>query len=114
MILQMAAGLSYIAISTTTAVYLSWRSDPNISRKALFQKGYIGGRGSIEVVATLYLVITIGQILTSVYSQGGELNLLQMEPVLTEMASLLFMLLGFALALPLSAFVSSRLLNKKK
>lgn len=114
MILQMAAGLSYIAISTVTAIHLSTRSDPTLSRQALFQKGSVGGRGSIEVVVTLYLVITIGQILTSVYSQGGELNLLQMEPVLTEMASLLFMLLGFALALPLSAFVGAQMVSKKK
>ncbi|HEY9840967.1 MAG TPA: hypothetical protein V6D23_10965 [Candidatus Obscuribacterales bacterium] len=113
MVLQMAAGLSYISISTVTAVHLSWRNDPNLSPPALFQKGYTGGRGSIEVVATLYLVIAIGQILTTIYSQGGEPGLLQMEPILTEMASLLFMLLGFALALPLSAMIGSRLLPRR-
>lgn len=109
MVLQMAAGLSYIAISTVTAVHLSWRADPTQASQVFYQKGLAGGRGSLEVVVTLYLVITIGQILTSVYAQGGEPGLLQMEPVLTEMASLLFMLLGFAFALPLSALLAARL-----
>lgn len=114
MILQMAAGLSYIATSTVTAIHLSLRNEPGISKAGLYQKGLVGGRGSIEVVATLYLIISIGQILTSLYSQGGEPGLLQMEPILTEMASLLFMVLGFTLALPLSALVGARLLASRR
>lgn len=111
MVLQMAGGLTYIAVSTVTALHLSWRNDPGLSPGALYQKGLIGGRGAIEVVATLYLIISIGQILTSIYSQGGEPGLLQMEPILTGMASLLFMLLGFTLALPLSALIGARVLS---
>ena len=103
-----------ISISTVTALHLSWRNDPGLSQSTLYQKGLMGGRGSIEVVATLYLIISIGQILTSIYSQGGEPGLLQMEPILTEMASLLFMLLGFTLSLPLSALVSSRVIAASK
>ena len=67
---------AYIAISTVTAVHLSWRAEPGLKYRALYEKALVGGRGSLEIVATLYLVIAIGQILTSVYSQGGEPGLL--------------------------------------
>lgn len=114
MILQMSAGLSYIAISTVTAMHVSWRNEPGQSPKSLYQKGLLGGRGSIEIVASIYLVFVIGQLLTSVYSQGGDPGMLQMEPILTEMAGLLFMLLGFSFALPLSALLGSRFLIKSR
>jgi len=111
MVLQMVAGLSYIAIATVTAVHLSRRNEPNLTRKALLPKGIAGGRGALELVATLYLVLTLGQILSSAYSQGHEPGLLQMEPILTEMAGLMFMLMGFALAVPLSALIAARFLS---
>lgn len=113
LILQMVAGLSYIAITTVTAIHVSRRNEPGLGRKVLFQKGLHGGRGAIEVVTTLYLVMTLGQILSSAYGQGHQPGLLQMEPILTEMASLLFMLIGFACSVPLSALIASRMLQGK-
>lgn len=108
MILQMSAGISFIAISTIQAVQAAWKQEPGLSRKALFQKSMVAARPAIETVSSLFLLIFIGQILTSVYSQGGEMGILQMEPVLTGMASLLFMLIGFVLTLPISAWIGAR------
>ncbi|MBF2053218.1 MAG: hypothetical protein IGS03_07095 [Candidatus Sericytochromatia bacterium] len=113
LILQMIAGLSHIAITTVTAIHVSRRNEPGLGRKALFQKGLHGGRGALEVVTTLYLVMTLGQILSSAYGQGHQPGLLQMEPILTEMASLLFMLIGFACSVPVSAVIASRMLQSK-
>ena len=114
MLLQMAAGLSYISISTVRAIYISRRTEPELKRSALFKKGYLGGQGAIEVVATLYLVMMLGQVMNTAYAAGLEPGLIQMGPILTDMASLLFMLMGFALCLPLSAMIGTRILIKSR
>lgn len=114
LLLQMAGGLSYISISTIRAIHITQRTEPGLSRTQLFKKGFVGGQGAIEVVATLYLVLMLGQVLNSAYAQGPDPGLLQMEPILTDMASLLFMLMGFALCLPLSALIGSRLLSRSR
>lgn len=118
MILQMSAGLSYIAISTLTAQHHAQRTQPEIGLRALFQKGVVGGRGSIEMVATLYLILGLAQAFHSVslpgqvVVPGQEAGLLQIEPILTELVSYLFMLIGFALVQPLSALIGARSLSQ--
>lgn len=114
MILQMGAGLSYIAISTINAAHLSLRQEPGLKSGALFRKSFVGGQGAIEVVSTLYLIFALGQILATAYAQGNDPGRLEMEVLLTEMASLLFMLLGFVVSLPLSAWVASHWLIRKR
>jgi len=114
MILQMGAGLSYIAISAINAAHLSLRQEPGLKTAVLFRKSFVGGQTAIEVVSTLYLVFAIGQILATAYAQGSDPGRLEMEVLQTEMASLLFMLLGFVVSLPLSAWVASHWLLRKR
>lgn len=114
LILQMVAGLSYISIAALNTMQLGLRTDPAMGARALYQKGILGGRTALEVVASVALVMTLGQILAAAYAQGGELGLLQMEPILTEMASLLYMLMGFAISIPISANLGTRFLIKNR
>ncbi len=114
MILQMGAGLSYIAISTINAAHLSLRQEPSLKSATLFRKSFVGGQSAIEVVSTLYLIFALGQILATAYAQGNDPGRLEMEVLLTEMASLLFMLLGFVISLPLSAWIASHWLLRKR
>ena len=45
---------------------------------------------------------------------GAAPGVMELAPVLTEMASLIFMFIGFALAVPLSAYLTTRLMVNRR
>ncbi|MGE3728124.1 MAG: hypothetical protein AB7I41_21395 [Candidatus Sericytochromatia bacterium] len=114
LILQLSAGLAYIANTTVSGVYLHYRNDPTLTAQALLQKSVFSGRGSVEVVASLYLLIFLSQVLTATFGQNEAPGLMQMEPILAEMVGLFFMLMGLALSLPISAWLGIRMIYRRR
>ncbi len=114
LVLQMGAGLSYITIFSVRALAHARRQNIHLKSSQLFKKAFIGGQTALEAIATLYLIFALGQILTTAYASGGELGALQLGPVLTEMASLIFMFIGFTLTVPLTAYLATRLMNRSR
>jgi hypothetical protein len=68
----------------------------------------------VEVVASLYLLIFLAQVLTATYGQNEAPGLMQMEPILAEMVGLFFMLMGLALSLPISAWLGIRMIYRRR
>lgn len=114
LMLQMGAGLSYISIYSVRALVQARRQDINLRGQRLLRKAFVGGQTALEGLATLYLIFALGQILTSAYVDGASPGIMELAPVLTEMASLIFMFIGFALAVPLSAYVVVRVVLSKR
>lgn len=114
LILQMGAGLSYISIFSVRSLVQARRQDINLRGQRLYRKAFVGGQTALEGLATLYLIFALGQILTSAYASGSSPGMMELAPVLTEMASLIFMFIGFSLAVPLSAYVVTRVILNKR
>jgi len=113
-LLQMSAGLAYVVITTVNSVHLNYRNDPTLNPSELLKKSLVASRGAVEVVSSIYLLIFIAQVLTSTYGQNETPGLMQMEPVLAELVSLFFMLMGFALALPITSWLGVRMLYRRR
>jgi uncharacterized membrane protein len=114
MLLQLSGGLAYIVTTTVAGVALHYRNDPTLSPQALFQKSVASGRSPLEVGLTLYLVIFLAQVLSATYGQNEIPGLMQMEPILAEMVNLFFILISLALSLPITAWLSVRMLYRRR
>lgn len=114
LMLQMGAGLSYISIFSVRALVQARRQNVNLRGRGIYRKAFVGGQTALEGLATLYLIFALGQILTRAYVDGAAPGVMELAPVLTEMASLIFMFIGFALAVPLSAYLTTRLMVNRR
>lgn len=114
LILQLSAGLAYVVNTTVSGVYLHYRTDPTLTPQALLQKSIFSSRTAVEVVASLYLLIFLAQVLSATYGQNETPGLMQMEPILAEMVGMFFMLMGLALSLPISAWLGVRMLYRRR
>lgn len=115
LLLQMTGGLSFVAVQTVQAIHLSYRQDPTLTRPALFQRGLAHGRASLEAVSAAVLFIFLGQFLAATYAQSDlSPGLMQLDPAMVELTTLIYLLTGTLSGLPLAAWCGANMLYRRR
>ncbi len=114
LLLQLSAGLSYLLTLVVQVVYTTYRSDPTLKAAELFRKSLLAGRSGLETVTGLYLLVLLGRFLTQAYGQADTPGLMQLDPLMSELTVLCLLVLLTALSLPLSTWVSVRMLYRRR
>jgi uncharacterized membrane protein len=115
LLLQMTGGLAFVVVQTVQAIHLSYRQDPTLARSALFQRGITHGRTSLEAVSAAVLFIFLGQFLAATHAQT-ELSpgLMQLDPAMVELTTLIYVLTGILSGLPLAAWLGVNMLYRRR
>lgn len=108
--------LMYITSRISSAIYQTYKEDPTLSQKELYQQGMKIGRESIESILMVVLFIYISHILVNLYNiaLNDWLDLTQLNTVMTSLTTLFITMLGLVIALPLTAFLSLKILYRKE
>ena len=107
-------GITYIVLSIVSVICDSYHDDPTLSEQILFLKGMFLGRRSIEIVLMILSFMFLGHILPILYTIDQVHNLLQQERIISELSMLFFMILIFVLSAPLTAFLTLRLVYRRR